>query len=537
MGAVPFEDLSPDLVLMARLVQSQLVTAMTAFFQRDAALADKVTGKDDQVDNLLGFIEDRCFERISGEPPDTARSRRLRGVLRVAVNLEKLGDYAVNIAEQAVHAARLPRRPAPFDLASPTRVALAALDEVITAFTDASADKAKHACGCEVELDRQYRMALAEAFQRLGRGEDPAFVVTHLFVAKFLERVGDSILNIGETTLFLLTGQRLKLHQYLHLEEMVGGGTSPASDRGTLDIRHIWGGISGALVSRLSVPGASPLIWKEGSEGKIGDEVRQMEAWNRIVPGVVPTVRAQVHGDGRESFLGQFLDGALLRDVYLTRTWEDKLRATWSLLETVRDVWLATVREARPRVDYVHQIRERLPELYAMHPELAALRGGLTRIFGIAHPSLDALLEQIGHAEADLAPPVVVRIHGDFNTNNIVWDERRGRVHFIDVHRSGDGDYLQDVGVLLVSNTRMPIEDAPLIGELEDLNRIVEDFAAEFARRVGDGAYAARLILSQARSCVTSARLVTDPTFARELYLKGVRLLERTVELAGCLSR
>jgi hypothetical protein len=118
-----------------------------------------------------------------------------------------------------------------------------------------------------------------------------------------------------------------------------------------------------------------------------------------------------------------------------------------------------------------------------------------------------------------------------------VWDERRGRVHFIDVHRSGDGDYLQDVGVLLVSNTRMPIEDAPLIGELEDLNRIVEDFAAEFARRVGDGAYAARLILSQARSCVTSARLVTDPTFARELYLKGVRLLERTVELAGCLSR
>jgi hypothetical protein len=36
---------------------------------------------------------------------------------------------------------------------------------------------------------------------------------------------------------------------------------------------------------------------------------------------------------------------------------------------------------------------------------------------------------------------------------------------------------------------------------------------------------------------VTSARLVTDPTFARELYLKGVRLLERTVELAGCLSR
>lgn len=107
------------------------------------------------VDNLLGFIEEKCFRRIAGEgDAETARARRFRGAFRVALNLEKLGDYAVNIAEQATHVARFPRRPPPFDLASPTRVALAALDEVITSFTDVSADKAKHACACEIELDR-----------------------------------------------------------------------------------------------------------------------------------------------------------------------------------------------------------------------------------------------------------------------------------------------------------------------------------------------------------------------------------------------
>src|SRR3989441_13286313 len=105
-------------------------------------------------------------------------------------------------------------RPIPFDLAGPARVALAALDEVITAFTDASAEKAKHACRCEPELDGQYRAALVEVFRRLtAPGQDPAFIITNLFVAKFLERIGDSILNIGETTLFILTGERLKLHQ------------------------------------------------------------------------------------------------------------------------------------------------------------------------------------------------------------------------------------------------------------------------------------------------------------------------------------
>jgi len=49
--------------MMARLVQSQLIRGMTAFFQRDPRLAEQVTQKDDQVDNLLGLIEVKCFER------------------------------------------------------------------------------------------------------------------------------------------------------------------------------------------------------------------------------------------------------------------------------------------------------------------------------------------------------------------------------------------------------------------------------------------------------------------------------------------
>src|SRR5262249_22925856 len=141
--------------MMARLVQSQLIRSMTAFFQRDPRLPEQVTQKDDQVDNLARLLEVKGFERIAETPPSDVRSRQLRGVFRVALNLEKLGDYAVNIAEQAVHVSRLPARPIPFDLAGPARVALAALDEVITAFADASAEKAKHACRCETELDRQ----------------------------------------------------------------------------------------------------------------------------------------------------------------------------------------------------------------------------------------------------------------------------------------------------------------------------------------------------------------------------------------------
>ena len=501
---------------------------------KDVALAGKVTGKDDQVDNLLGFIEDKCFERIAGEPGGSPRSRRLRGVFRVALDLEKLGDYAVNVAEQAGHLARLPARPIPFDLAGPARVALGALDEVITAFRTASAEKAKDACRCETELDRQYREALGETFRRLKRpDQDPALLVTNLFVSKFLERIGDSILDIGETTLFILTGERLKLHQYLHLEQLVGTVAPTAGEAASVDVRRIWGGISGARVGRLDVGNGRRLIWKEGDRRKIEAEVRQMREWNQIVPGLVPAVEGEVEGDGRESFVGRFVDGTLLRDVYLTRGWDDKLRATSRLLETVREVWLATVQNETPPIDYVAQIRERLPELYAMHPRLAALRAGRTRVFGISHRSLDELLHAVAALEPLLAPPVSVRLHGDFNTNNILFDAANNEMHYIDVHRSGAGDYAQDVGVLLVSNLRQPIQDAGLRAELARLNRMIEGFAAEFARLVDDVHFEVRLGLSQARSLITSSRLITDAELAREIYLQGVRLLERIATMAA----
>jgi aminoglycoside phosphotransferase (APT) family kinase protein len=175
----------------------------------------------------------------------------------------------------------------------------------------------------------------------------------------------------------------------------------------------------------------------------------------------------------------------------------------------------------------VRQIRERLPELYAIHPELEGLRGRATRVFGIEHCSLDGLLEQLEVIEPALAPPVTVRIHGDFNTNNVVYDAAQDRVSFIDVHRSGAGDYLQDIGVFVVSSLRSPIQDPRVTADLEQLNAQVVAFAGEFGRLVGDDHFERRLALSQARSFITSGRLLTDIEFARSLYLKGVHLLEQ----------
>jgi hypothetical protein len=186
-----------------------------------------------------------------------------------------------------------------------------------------------------------------------------------------------------------------------------------------------------------------------------------------------------------------------------------------------------------PRIDYTRQIRERLPELFALHPKLEALRGGESRVFGITHGSLSDLLERAAELEASMAPSVSVRLHGDFNANNVVYDAETDRVHFIDVHRSRQGDYLQDIGVLLVSNVRNPIEDERVAGDLARLNELIREFALEFSRLIGDDHFEMRLTLSQARSFITSGRVVADFEFARSIFLQGVHLLERATTLVA----
>ena len=188
-----------------------------------------------------------------------------------------------------------------------------------------------------------------------------------------------------------------------------------------------------------------------------------MDAWNRIVPGLVPDVKARHERTvGSRSWVSSCA-GACCGTSTSRGRWDEKIRATRRLLETVRDIWSATLVKEPPRIDYARQIRERLPEVFALHPKLEALRGGESRVFGIAHARWPTCSTG-GRGGAALAPPVSVRLHGDFNANNVVYDAEQDRVHFIDVHRSGQGDYLQDIGVLLVSNVRNPIEDGRVVG-------------------------------------------------------------------------
>ena len=244
---------------------------------------------------------------------------------------------------------------------------------------------------------------------------------------------------------------------------------------------QIWGGISGARVGRVAI-GQRRAAHLEGggrAEDRRGDprdggvEPPRPGAGARR-EGAPPARTAGVRSSA------QFLRGSLLRDIYIARPWDEKLRATRRLLRTLREIWLATlVKEPTARRLRAARSASGLPDLYAIHPRLAAPREVATRVFGIATlarttcwSGAAALRGRAGaarvgpdarrlqHQQHRLRPPTRIACTSSTSIG------------------AGPATTPQDIGVLLVSNLRNPIQDERLAADSRRLNELVASFAA-----------------------------------------------------------
>jgi len=165
-----------------------------------------------------------------------------------------------------------------------------------------------------------------------------------------------------------------------------------------------------------------------------------------------------------------------------------------------------------------------------VHPSLVVPSSAIS---SLKRPTLSDKIARAAEIEKTLAAPFSVFIHGDFNTDNIIYNEQNDRIVFIDPHRSAYTDYVQDVSVFLVSNYRVPILDAKIRESLVVIIRDFYAFARKFAEAEGDGAFDARLALGVSRSFISSTRFILKDDFAKATYLRGVYLLDKFLDHYG----
>jgi phosphate transport system protein len=189
---------------MGGIVESQVALAADAIMQRDAAAASRAVEEDPKVDALEREVESFVIRLLALRQPVAADLRQITG------DLERIGDYAANVAKRSIVLAEFTMPYSLAGLAHMARLVQGQLKSIIDALGDNDADKAMEVWRSDQVVDDIYNALFRELITYMM--EDPRNITpcTHLlFIAKNLERIGDHATNVAENLYYAVKGETL----------------------------------------------------------------------------------------------------------------------------------------------------------------------------------------------------------------------------------------------------------------------------------------------------------------------------------------
>jgi phosphate transport system protein len=195
---------------MGGIVESQVALAAEAIMHRDAAAATRAVEEDPKVDAMEREIEALAIRLLALRQPVASDLRSIVSALKVTGDIERIGDYAANVAKRSIV---LSQYQLPYSLAGLAHMATmvqAQLKSIIDALGDNDTDKAVEVWRSDQVVDDIYNAIFRELITYMM--EDPRNITpcTHLlFIAKNLERIGDHATNIAENLYYAVKGESL----------------------------------------------------------------------------------------------------------------------------------------------------------------------------------------------------------------------------------------------------------------------------------------------------------------------------------------
>jgi phosphate transport system protein len=197
-------DLKSHVLLMASLTRQNLERAVQALIMRDIDLARAVIGEDTEVDELEMKIDHLGMEILLRFHPVASDLRLVITSMKMAHNLERISDHAVNIAKRAK---KLCKSGDPLETAMIEPLYTKAehlLRDALLSYTDGNTDLGECLKNGDEELDKAHKEVIALLSSRLETAGAGAENLLHLiFVSRSIERIGDLAVNIGEDAVFM----------------------------------------------------------------------------------------------------------------------------------------------------------------------------------------------------------------------------------------------------------------------------------------------------------------------------------------------
>jgi phosphate transport system protein len=206
---VDLQDLSRMVAEMGGLAEKQIADSVDALATRDSGRAERVIGADIAIDNLQREIEERSVLTIARRQPMAVDLREIVSALRIANDLERIGDLSKNIAKRVVpittdfHPQKLIR-----GVEHMSALVLAQLKQVLDSYASHDVEKALAVWNGDEEIDAMCTSLFRELLTYMM--EDPrhiTFCIHLMFSAKNIERMGDHATNIAETVYFMVQGR------------------------------------------------------------------------------------------------------------------------------------------------------------------------------------------------------------------------------------------------------------------------------------------------------------------------------------------
>ena len=207
--------LSRSLSEMGGIAETMFASSVDALVRSDTQLAQRVIATDQRLDLLEREIEEKAILTIAKRQPMAVDLRAIITYIRIAADLERIGDLAKNISKRvvAMNGQFIPQKIAG-GVTHMSELALERLKKVLDAYMNRDVDTALEVWSNDEEIDTLYNSLFRELLTYMM--EDPRNIgfCTHLlFCAKNVERIGDHATNIAETTHYLVTGKTLTIER------------------------------------------------------------------------------------------------------------------------------------------------------------------------------------------------------------------------------------------------------------------------------------------------------------------------------------
>jgi phosphate transport system protein len=204
---------------MGAMVEERMHGAVVALMERNAAAAEAIIAGDQEVNELQIEVDDRCLKLLALQQPMASDLRLITAAMKINADLERIGDQAVNIAENSLKLMNAaPLRPL-IDLPRMAEIAEAMTRDSLDAFVRKDAALARSVLARDDEVDQLkdhiFRVLLTYMMADPGTIER---ALSLILVSRNLERIADHATNIAEDVIFVVEAKDVRHH---HEERMV----------------------------------------------------------------------------------------------------------------------------------------------------------------------------------------------------------------------------------------------------------------------------------------------------------------------------